>query len=314
MMDPSIDLEINDMTCISFPERFPTRNLMLDVLKKTFEKSWKVDLDVEDINIWLNNFTGKFFDVEDERRLALWLLCNFTYYNNEEINHLCAILFKKFIHILMVDQGLVEDYEVDNEINKIIFMSIGRASESGGLLLYHFRQEANLSIDRFAFPATERVEESDIVVCVDDVIITGGTAARFFYDNKLNFAGKRVYYLSLIASERAIDKLASLGIQVITCAILDGRNKAFSEDSLCFFKYPTLKESAKIMVEGYGKTIDPKKPLGYRNGQYCFGFFYNIPNNSLPIFWSSNNWIPIFCRKEKYQNAKQENRQYGYFI
>ena len=51
------------------------------------------------------------------------------------------------------------------------------------------------------------------------------------------------------------------------------------------------------------------------NGQYCFGFSYNIPNNSLPIFWSSSNgWKPIFYRKEKYQNAKQAKREYDFFI
>ena len=69
------------------------------------------------------------------------------------------------------------------------------------------------------------------------------------------------------------------------------------------------------MVEGYGKKIEPKKALGHMDGQYCFGFSYNIPNNSLPIFWSSSNgWNPIFCRKEKYQNAKQAKREYGFFI
>ena len=85
------------MEHIDFPGDFPSFETMLSVLKKVFEKSWKVDLDIEDINLWLGNFTGTFFDTEDERRLALWMLCNFTYYNDAEINHLCSVLFKKFI-------------------------------------------------------------------------------------------------------------------------------------------------------------------------------------------------------------------------
>ena len=75
------------MEHIDFPGDFPSFETMMSVLKKVFEKSWKVDLDIEDINLWLGNFTGTFFDTEDERRLALWMLCNFTYYNDAEINH-----------------------------------------------------------------------------------------------------------------------------------------------------------------------------------------------------------------------------------
>ena len=64
------------MEHIDFPGDFPSFETMMSVLKKVFEKSWKVDLDIEDINLWLGNFTGTFFDTEDERRLALLMLCN----------------------------------------------------------------------------------------------------------------------------------------------------------------------------------------------------------------------------------------------
>ena len=79
MRDRNIDLGENSMGYIDFPMDFPSFETMMSVIKKVFEKSWKVDLDIEDINTWLKNFNGKFFDQEDEQRLALWLLCNFTY-------------------------------------------------------------------------------------------------------------------------------------------------------------------------------------------------------------------------------------------
>lgn len=260
------------MEHIDFPGDFPLFETMMSVLKKVFEKSWKVDLDIEDINLWLDNFTGTFFDTEDEKRLALWLLCNFTYYNDAEINHLCSVLFKKFVHTLMTDYGLKSSQEVEARINTLKFTSIGRPSESGGLILYHFRQEARLSTDCFIFPTSIAATESDIIVCIDDVMMSGGTAQRFFYQNQEDFARKKIYYLTLLSSNEALSKLQELNIKVIPCAVLDERNRAFSEESLCFFKYPALKETAKIMVEGYGKIIEPKKALGYMNGQYCFGF------------------------------------------
>ena len=303
------------MDRIVFPDGFPSFDTMMSVLKKVIVRSWKIELDIEDINSWLENFTGKFYSAEDERRLALWLLCNFTYYNDTEIKHLCSILFKNFIHSLMTDHRLTSSEEVESYINLLKFTSIGRASESGSFILYYFRQEAHLSIDNFIFPTSIAASESDIIVCVDDVMISGGTAQRFFYKNQDNFSKKKIYYLTLLSSNEAISKLNDLNIKVISCAILDDRNRAFSEESLCFFKYPTLKDPAKKIAEGYGKIIEPRKPLGHRNGQFCFGFSYNIPNNSLPIFWSSSNgWNPIFCRKEKYQNAKQAQREYDFFI
>ena len=124
----------------------------------------------------------------------------------------------------------------------------------------------------------------------------------------------RVLELNGIGKSRA-EKLEKLGITVIYCAKLDERSQLFSDNSLAFYKFPEIKEYAKELAEEYGKRIEPKKPLGHNNGEYSFGMFYNIPNNSLPIFWSDKNeWYPIFLRKEKYQNAKQAKRKYSYFI
>lgn len=300
---------------ITFPPDFPSESTMLDVLKKTIEQSWKIDLDIEDIEIWLSNFCGKCFDVDTERKLALWLLCNFTYYNRDEVNHMCQILFKNLVHRLMIDNSLSTEDEAEAQVLKTSFTSIGRASESGGFLLYHFRQESKLDLDRFIFPTDILKTDSDSIVCVDDVMMSGGTAQRFFHANKEALTAKKIYYISLITTDTAVAKLEELGITVIYCAKLDDRSKLFSANSLAFYKFPDIKEAAKEMAEEYGKQIESKKPLGHDNGQYCFGMFYNIPNNSLPIFWSDKAaWHPIFLRKEKYQNAKQAKRKYSYFI
>ena len=302
------------MNYITFPTTFPKSEAMMNTLLKTFQQSWRVNLDSDDVEAWLNNFTGSFFDVESERRIALWLLCNFTYYNEEEVNHLCRILYRNFLHQVMTDRKLFTTEEVECILRKTVFTAIGKASESGGLLLYHFRQEVGLSLEKFVFPTALDNSDCDIIVCIDDVMLSGGTATRFFYDNQVVLSGKTIYYLSILTSQEAIDKLEKLNIKVISCALLDERNKAFSDESLVFFKYPSLRIPAQQIAEGYGKLIEPKRPLGHRDGQFCFGFSYNTPNNCLPIFWSSNSWIPIMYRKEKYQNAKQEKRAYGYFI
>ena len=41
-------------------------------------------------------------------------------------------------------------------------------------------------------------------------------------------------------------------------------------------------------------------PLGFADGQHLFGFYYNTPDNTLPIFWcKSPNWSPAFVRYGK---------------
>lgn len=131
------------MTSITFPNDFPSCDKMISTLKVTFEKSWRIPMDIEDVENWLNNFSGEFYSKEDERRIALWLLCNFTYYGDIEINHLCAVLFHNLMHKLAVDMNLTCALDVDNVLKKTVFTSIGSASESGGLMLYHFRQDVS---------------------------------------------------------------------------------------------------------------------------------------------------------------------------
>ena len=299
---------------IMFPSGFPSKEEMLVILKRTIEKSWKTDMNNDDIEEWLSNFTGLVYCTEDERRMALWLLCNFTYYNEDEVNYLCRALFQKLVHQILIDYRLQTEDDAERCIQNTAFTSIGKASESGGLLLYHFRQEANLDMERFIFPTEIESTLCDNIVCIDDDMISGGTASRFFYKHERAISDKKVYYIALITTEAAIKKLQSQGITVISCIKLDDRSRMFSEQSLVFYKYPELLECAKKIAEKYGKIVEPQKPLGHQNGQYSFGFYYNVPNNSLPIFWSTNQWNPILPRKEKFQNAKQAKRKYSFFI
>lgn len=293
---------------IEFPKDFPTEENMFEILHKTFEKSWKTDLSGSDIEEWLQNFTGEVYTIEEERKLALWLLCNYTYYSASDVNHLCRVLYNKFIHDFVIRNSLDVD-QLESQLKNVVFSSVGSASESGGLLLYHFRQEANLTLDKFFYPTNIESDKNTTLVFVDDAMLSGGTGTRNYFDALKNKEYKNAYYLTIIASEEAINKLQEKGIIVIYCAIVDSRNKCFSEDSMIFNRFPDLLEYSKNMAKNYGeKILSPNSkagPLGYKDGEFCFGFYYNTPNNTLPIFWSNYNWRPIFARKEKLQNARQ---------
>lgn len=298
---------------IKFPKDFPTKETMLSILHKTIEKSWKNDISLKEINRWLNNFTGKYYDKDDEQRIALWLLCNYTFYSSDDVNHLCKVLYNKLIHELII-HNLIDKNSISDSFANIYFSAIGSASESGGLLLYHFRQEANLSLDRFVYPSTIEPDENKILIFIDDATLSGGTALRNFYNYVKDKNYRKIYYITLIASKDAVEKIKQKGIEVIYCSLVDERNECFNEKSMTFNRYKEILQDCKIIVESYGKDIIDKKvePLGYKNKGYLFGFYYNTPNNTLPIFWSNKNWYPIFIRKEKLQNVKNIDITYKF--
>ena len=298
-------------------DSLPNQEEMIEIIKKTIQTSWQCDLTYDDIIRWLSNFTGEVFDLNEERSIALWMLCNFTYYNKKEVNHLCKLLYKYLIHDLASKECDNDALNLTDLLDHTYFSALGEAGESGGLLLYFFRQEANLSIDRFYYPSRIPIGKENIAVFIDDVTLSGGTATRFFH-NYLKMKKdkyKKIYYLTLFATKKAIEKIKDIEISVLCCNMLDERDKCFSENSIMFLNYPLIREKAKQMAKHYGEKLETKKyALGYKDSQLCFGFNYNIPNNTLPIFWSSNNWYPLFMRKEKIQNVKCRNDEFERYI
>lgn len=302
------------MERIEWPNEFPDEDKMIDMIKKTISTSWKNDLAIDDINLWLDNFKGDIYTKEDEQRLALWMLVYYTFYNENEVNHLCRTLYKNFLHDVAVKEKADSDELLADVLDNTYFASLGKAGESGGLMLYYFRQEAGISIDRFFYPTSIHPDNSKIVVFIDDVTLSGSTAIRFFKNNMQCRDFKHIYYITLFASNTAVENLEKSGITVLYANLLSDRDKSFSDKSLMFFHFPSLKEPAKKVAEHYGKMICPDYPLGYKDGQYCFGFSYNTPNNTLPIFWSNNQWHPLFQRKEKIYNVRGRENKFGQYI
>lgn len=296
---------------IEWPTNFPTEEDMKDILKETITTVWRIDLTVTEIDEWLNNFCGKVYSKEDERRLALWLLCNFTYYNEQEVNQLCKQLYKKLIHDIALTGQITNQEELEEVLGKTYFSAIGQAGESGAMILYFFRQEANLSIHKFVYPTAFPEGKECIRVFIDDVTLSGTTAIRFFKERKESLDCKKAYYLTLFATIDAVNELSKLGVSTLYCTLLDERDRVFSDKSMIYSKFPELRKPSYEMAYAYGQEIMKEYPfmkdypLGFKNGELCFGFHYNIPNNTLPIFWAQGNWMPILQRKEKVYGKKE---------
>lgn len=268
---------------------------------------WKHELTEQEIENWLSNFKGEVFAKSEERKYALWLLANFVYYNNDEVIHLCKTLYRDFVHRMLAEKEGSEQ-DINNSIRKILntsrFYHAGRPSESGAFVLYFFRQANNLPLDNFIYHPDELSKEVATIVFVDDVTLSDGPknqAASYIEQvNKKHFKNRRSVLLTFIATDKAIIDLEDKGITVISCIVLDERNRCFSKESNVFHHFNEHIEKCKAFAQHYGKKVQPSKALGFNESQFVFGFFYNTPDNSLPIFWAENNgWHPIIKRYDK---------------
>ncbi|MEX2410631.1 MAG: hypothetical protein WD607_04545 [Candidatus Paceibacterota bacterium] len=298
MLKSSATITVNDLPS----EQDLKRQIML-----TSAIVWKHELTEQEIENWLSNFKGEVFSKSEERRYGLWLLANFVYYNNDEVIHLCKTLYRDFVHrMLTKKEGSEQD--ISNSIREILntshFYHTGRPGESGAFVLYFFRQANNLPIANFIYHLDNLHSNVSTIVFLDDVTLSSGPgnqAAGYIAEaSKKYFNNKKTVLLTFVATEKAIKDLEKRGITVISCIVLDERNKCFSSESNVFHYFKEHLKKCKTFAEYYGKKVQPSKALGYNDCQFVFGFFYNTPDNTLPIFWAENNgWCPIIKRYDK---------------
>ena len=223
----------------------------------------------------------------------------------------------------------MKDYTtyIEQVLKKTRFLGVGNPSESSSLLLYFFRQKNNISKDYFTESCQflmENPENNNIenLIYIDDLSASGSQATR----NLCNIINRireireeskidiNISYFTLFATSDALKHLKDfkdkngkkLFDRVDSIFELDSTYKVFSQESryiennidkeffknLCKDKYLN-----KCQIEDISKIGE----CGYGDTQLLLGFFYNMPNNTLPMFWSSNppDWNPLFKRYNK---------------
>lgn len=273
---------------------------MISQIKEISIAAWDGALEALSVRSWLTNFSGEYLgNTNAECILALWILENYVYYTDRDVRAMTKNMWWKYLHFLL------EEYEKDGFLagssfpekvsyitEKTIIQPLGNCSGSGTNVAYFFRQTNRLDSSRFDLL---NAEDYDYLVLVDDATLSGHQAK----ENLSRFdtiKDKRKIILTYISTERAKTYLGN-NVTMLSSIDLDDRSRCFDDNSYVFRTYPEWKPIAKKMCEHYGQKLDPRNPIGYRNGQFTFGFYYNIPNNSLPIFWGTlGGWVPLFTR------------------
>ena len=179
---------------------------MLGLLAKTCETAWRLELSRADVDDWLSNFSGDVHPRAYERQLALWLLLNFVYYNYDEVMHLSRVLYRQFLHNHLERQSFHSGAEVrlaaTELLRRVLFYQLGRPGESGGFILYLFRQANSLPISNFVTSRDRTPDKIDTVVFVDDACLSGSQAQKYLKHQTQDFKEANRALLTLPRSNR----------------------------------------------------------------------------------------------------------------
>ena len=277
---------------------------------------WENRIHGNNVEMWVGNFKGIFLSQDTEKKVALVLLSEFLYYNEGEIKYLCRNLYSLFKQKIIggylhrnpsAHLSDAEDY-FNYYLKLCGFSDMGEPSESSGYILYLFRQENNLSINLFKhkneISIAIKQKEIKALVVIDDFLGSGDTAVRFWDDpsiQELRESDSTIdfYYLVLLAMEHGIRNVQDkTDFCVIPAQIFSEKYRVFSDKSIILPE--DMRPDAEDICKRYGEKLEGEMyALGYNNSQALIGMHHNIPNNTLPIIWSENNWHPIFPRKSK---------------
>ena len=296
--DSQMNFSQDELAVIKELEKLHTSDL-IEQIKRISHAAWNGYLEIITLKAWLENFTGECLNsVVAEKNLALWLAQHFVFYNENDITTLSVNLWWKYIHH-QVDHfdraGFMNECSLDEKLSYIlentVVQPLGNCAGSGTNTCYFLRQANGLKKAMFDIDAKEIYR---YLVLVDDATVSGYQAE----ENLRSFSSidKEKYIITFISTKEACDHIGN-SAHIISSIEMDEKSKCFHEDSYVFSRHKNWIPIAKKMCKYYGKKCNPRDPLGYRKGEYLFGFYYNTPNNTLPIFWATlGGWTPLFNR------------------
>jgi FMN phosphatase YigB (HAD superfamily) len=262
----------------------------IDSISKRFTGVLAKDL----IEEWIMQFEP------EHRQLAIRLASNVLFFTQADVTKLCKRLY-----------ATLKKHNIENPC----FVGFGNTAKSGSLVAYWFCKANGISSKRF-IPfenVARRYGKHDAIVLIDDFLGTGDQAIDWL-EQLSNEFGKLppVLFLVLVGFVDAKEYVQGVeeGVHVEVAYQLTEMDRAFFPSGVFGDSY--LANNAKGIFSVYGRELEPVYPLGYKDTQALVAFFYNTPNNTLPIFWSTNNnWTPLFERHESKQATTKSHSVEG---
>ena len=269
------------------------------------------------IGKWLDNFEEK------DRENALQLLGFLNFFTTDRI-------YASLKHSL---EEIIQDTPWCGKIKIIGIRNKKKESEgifggqSGQMISYYAGKVAKM-VDEDKIKVISEEELTRLyqkhprkaykILLIDDIFGTGDTFIDYYnYIKRIIAPNWKVAALSVAYTpEAAIRLKKELDINVYgerVMPIFDAIRDAdyMGETKSKEYQQLACKYGEKLYKPGEGNIT----PLGYKNSQILVGFEYGIPNNTLPIIWSSKKenaegieWFPIFARNISDRLDKRRKR------
>jgi hypothetical protein len=261
-----------------------------------------IRLTEDSVRAWLSQFGDN-----RKMRLMFTLLQGLKFYSNDVIRQRMrdahSIVVRGLKHRLVAGQLRRRD---------MVVSYLDGPGKSGASYARLYVEENRIYhdnvVERSKIGDAIRSGDTQALVFVDDFIGTGESAVQnlqyvsTLVGDSVIPAELKVCFVAItgFVSGRAYieNNLSPLQIpaEVHICEPLDESMRVFGEQSTFWSSKAQLVE-AKELAESYGRELDKRHPLGYRNSQAAVVFESSIPNNSLPILWKkSKSWTPLFER------------------
>lgn len=273
----------------------------------------------DNVVTWLNNFA------EEDRDLALRLLGYMNFFTSDRIYQSIYNALDK-LH-KETQEGKIKIIS----IRKIKKGSEGITGGQSGHLIAYYARKASEAVCKTKIKV---IREEDLkrlhktkkykIVLIDDIFGTGETFLDFYDYIKESIAPNweiaalAVAYMPLAEKKMRRRNIKVYGEPIISIfqAIREAGMKDSTNESI--YKKLSIKYGKKLYKAKDGNI----KTLGYKNSQALIVFEYGVPNNTLPIIWSSKkenkkgiDWFPVFARNindrlDKKRRYKNESKRW----
>lgn len=271
-------------------ERIKNISINEDHLRKNKKKIEKIISDkkhiqhLKNLGPWLSNFEN-----DQERNIALNLLSQIRYYTLYDFQEMIYNCFNSYL--------TYRKCQINGIKNNTVITAVGDVDSSSTVMLKIIRN--TLGSEKCPpIKHNSNIESKHLenLIIVDDFIGLGDAFLKDYKKNKSKFEKyKNITFIIPLAYDIGIRKLKDEfeNVKIITGTILDS--------SFIYSSHLSQKEN-EIMTEVLNRNFTSElKQKKYSSKEHILNiaFEHNIPNNSIPIYWSKSNiknWFPLFPR------------------